>query len=270
MNAPSKHPASFAHLSPADFRARVAAGEITADTSGAAPGHVQANLAILPKEYAFDFLAFCRANPQPCPVIAVSEVGNPMLPTLGENVDIRTDVPTYRVFRDGIAVEERNDISDLWRDDLVSFLVGCSYSFEEALVAEGIPLHHQTLGVTVPVFRTNIPLVPVGPFGGTTVVSMRSMTPKNAIRAIQITSRYPAVHGAPVHIGDPSLIGIKDVNKPDWGTSIPVPEGEIPVFWACGVTPQVAIEHAKPSFSITHKAGSMLVTDLFNRDYAVI
>jgi len=193
-----------------------------------------------------------------------------MIPTLGEKIDVRTNIPCYRVFREGRFIEERHDISDLWQDDFVSFLIGCSYSFEEALAAEGIPLHHREAGVTVPVFRTTIPLVSVGPFGGNMVVSMRSMKAKDAIRAIQITSRYPAVHGAPVHIGAPSLIGIRDVNQPDWGGSLPVPDDEIPVFWACGVTPQVAIETARPRISITHSAGCMLVTDLKNRGFSVM
>lgn len=253
----------------AEVREAIRSGDYTGDTSGLAPGYVQGNVVILPGDLAYHFLAYCHRNPKPCPLLATSEPGDPRLPTLGD-VDIRTDVPRYRVYRDGEFVEEVTDIRHLWRDDFVAFVLGCSYSFEEALLQEGIPLRHIEQGTTVPMYETNIPTQPAGPFGGNTVVSMRPLRAADAIRAIQITSRYPAVHGAPVHLGDPGEIGIADLNAPDWGDPSPLKPGEIPVFWACGVTPQVAIRRAKPSICITHKPGHMLVTDLKNYALAAL
>lgn len=254
----------------AEVRARIRAGEHTGQTAGLAPGYVQGNVVILPRDMAHDFLAFCHRNPKPCPLLATSEPGDPSLPQLGEDIDIRTDVPRYRVFRDGELVEEVTDIRHLWRDDLVAFVLGCSFSFEEALLQEGIPLRHIERGTTVSMYRTNIPTVPAGPFSGPTVVSMRPLRPADAIRAIQITSRFPAVHGAPIHLGDPSLIGIEDINRPDWGDPTEIRDDELPVFWACGVTPQAAIARARPPLCITHKPGHMLITDLRNSRLAVL
>lgn len=251
-------------------RARIRAGEHTGQTAGLAPGYVQGNVVILPRDMAHDFLAYCHRNPKPCPLLATSEPGDPALPQLGEDIDIRTDVPRYRVFRDGEFVEEATDIRHLWRDDLVTFILGCSFSFEEALLQEGISLRHIEQGTTVSMYRTSIPTVPAGPFSGPTVVSMRPLRPADAIRAIQITSRFPAVHGAPVHLGDPSLIGIEDINRPDWGDPTDVRDDELPVFWACGVTPQAAIARARPPLCITHKPGHMLITDLRNSHLAVL
>lgn len=255
--------------SAAAAREEIRTGRYTGDTSGLAPGYVQGNVVILPADAAHHFLAFCQRNPKPCPLLASSEPGDPRLPTLGD-VDIRTDVPRYRVFRDGEFVEEVTDIRHLWRDDLVAFVIGCSYSFEEALLQEGISIRHIERGTSVPMYRTNIPTVPAGPFSGGMVVSMRPFKAADAIRAIQITSRYPAVHGAPVHIGDPSLIGIADVSRPDYGDPVELQDDELPVFWACGVTPQVAIEQARPSFCITHKPGHMVITDLKNTELAIL
>jgi uncharacterized protein YcsI (UPF0317 family) len=197
-------------------------------------------------------------------VVGLSEPGDPTIPALGADLDIRTDLPRYRVWRDGVLVDEPTDIRALWRDDLVAFVIGCSFSFEEALVEDGIELRHQTSCVTVPMWRTSIQCRPAGPFVGPMVVSMRPMTPANAIRAVQITSRFPAVHGAPVHLGLPGDIGIADITKPDWGDAVEVRADELPVFWACGVTPQAVIMAAKPAFAITHAPGSMLVTDVKN------
>lgn len=256
-------------MSAAEVRAEIRAGRYTGDTSGLAPGYVQGNVVILPADVAHYFLAYCQRNPKPCPLLASSEPGDPRLPTLGD-VDIRTDVPRYRVFRDGEFVEEVTDIRHLWRDDLVAFVLGCSYSFEEALLQEGIPIRHIEQGTSVPMFRTNIETTPAGPFSGKMVVSMRPFKAADAIRAIQITSRYPAVHGAPVHIGDPSLIGIGDVSRPDFGDPVEIKDDELPVFWACGVTPQVAIEQARPSLCITHKPGHMVITDLKNSQLAIL
>ena len=249
-------------------RLRIRAGDFSGTTAGLAPGNVQANLVILPMALAHDFLRFAQANPKPCPVLAVSEPGDPRLPGLGADLDIRSDLPRYRVWRRGELVEEPFDLFDVWGDDLVSFALGCSFSFEEALVEDGIELRHITCGSNVPMYRTNIPCAPAGPFAGPLVVSMRPLKPRDAIRAIQITSRFPSVHGAPIHIGLPETIGIKDLAKPDYGDAVPVESDELPVFWACGVTPQAVIAEVRPDFSITHAPGCMLITDLRNTQLA--
>ena len=246
----------------------IRSGDFSGPTAGLAAGNVQANLVILPKVLAHDFLRFAQANPKPCPVLAVSEPGDPGLPSLGEDLDIRTDLPKYRVWRHGELLEEPLDIRHVWQDDLVGFALGCSFSFEQALVEEGIELRHMTCGSNVPMYRTNIRCTPAGRFAGPLVVSMRPLAPADAIRAIQITSRFPSVHGAPVHIGLPEAIGIEDLATPDYGDSVPMREGELPVFWACGVTPQAVIAEAKPEFCITHAPGSMLITDLLNTKLA--
>lgn len=251
-------------LSPQEARRRIAAGHHKGSTANMAPGHVQGNVVILPERMAFDFLAFCNANPKPCPLLAVSAVGDPSLPSLGA-IDIRTDVPMYNVYRRGRFDTEVENLSALWRNDLVAFVLGCSYSFEEPLLEEGISIRHIELGRVVPMYRTNIDTQAVGAFGGKLVVSMRPMRPADAIRAVQITSRFPAVHGAPVHLAAPEQIGVHDLQKPDWGDPPQLNDGEIPVFWACGVTPQVAIEQARPELCIAHKPGHMLITDLLNR-----
>jgi uncharacterized protein YcsI (UPF0317 family) len=251
-------------------RRRIRTGAFTGPTSGLAPGNVQANLVVLPRNLAHDFLRFAQANPRPCPVLAVSEEGSPHFPGLGEDLDIRTDLPRYRVWRDGELVEEPQDVIHAWRGDLVGFALGCSFSFEEALLADGIEIRHITRDCNVPMYRTNIPCAPAGVFSGPMVVSMRPMKPADAIRAVQITSRFPSVHGAPVHLGLPERIGISDINKPDYGDAVPVGADELPVFWACGVTPQAVIAHVKPDFCITHAPGSMLITDLRNSKLAVL
>ncbi|MGJ7490632.1 putative hydro-lyase [Variovorax sp. ZT4R33] len=261
---------SLAALAPTGRAARllVRSGRYGGHTAGMAPGHVQGNLAILPKAQADDFLRFCQRNPKPCPLLAVSEPGDPALPTLGEDIDIRSDLPLYRVWRDGVLVDEVRDIDALWRDDLVSFVIGCSFSFEEALLEAGVPLRHVAEGRNVAMYRTNLPTVPAGIFQGPLVVSMRPMKAADAIRAVQVTSRFPQVHGAPVHIGRPDLIGIADLGAPDFGEPVAVMDDELPVFWACGVTPQAVVMAAKPSFCITHAPGCMLVTDLLNHRIA--
>jgi uncharacterized protein YcsI (UPF0317 family) len=239
-------------------------------TSGLAPGFVQGNLAILPNALAADFLRFCQLNPKPCPLIGMSAPGDWRVPALAEDLDIRTDLPRYRVWRHGELIAEPADIREVWRDDLVSFVIGCSFSFEEALTSDGIELRHIVRGCNVPMYRTSIATQAAGPFHGPMVVSMRPMTPANAIRAIQITTRFPAVHGAPVHVGKPELIGIKDIAKPDYGDAVDVRDDELPVFWACGVTPQSVIATVKPEFCITHYPGSMLVTDRKNTEFAIM
>ncbi len=251
-------------------RLAVRAGRHKGQTAGMAPGYVQGNLAILPERLAADFLRFCQRNPKPCPLIGTSAPGDWRVPELGEDLDIRSDLPRYRVWKNGELAAEPEDIAGFWRDDLVSFVIGCSFSFEEALMADGIELRHITLGCNVPMFRTSIPTHEAGPFHGPLVVSMRPLTPADAIRAVQITTRFPSVHGAPVHIGKPELIGIADVMQPDYGDAVEVRADELPVFWACGVTPQSVIATVKPDFCITHYPGSMLVTDRKNTEYAIM
>ncbi len=251
-------------------RLAVRRGDHHGPTSGLAPGFVQGNLVILPNALAADFLRFCQINPKPCPLLASSAPGDWCLPALAEDLDIRTDLPRYRVWRNGELVAEPNDVREFWRDDLVSFVIGCSFSFEEALMADGIEMRHIVRGCNVPMYRTSIATAEAGPFRGPMVVSMRPMTPANAIRAVQITTRFPAVHGAPVHIGKPELIGIADLDKPDYGDALPVRADELPVFWACGVTPQSVIATIKPEFCITHYPGSMLITDRKNIELAIM
>jgi uncharacterized protein YcsI (UPF0317 family) len=251
-------------------RLAVRAGRHRGPTAGLAPGYVQGNLAILPQALAADFLRFCQINPKPCPLIGTSAPGDWRVPELGEDLDIRTDLPRYRVWRNGELVAEPEDVTEFWRDDLVSFVIGCSFSFEEALMADGIALRHIALGCNVPMYRTSIATAEAGPFRGPMVVSMRPLKPADAIRAVQITTRFPSVHGAPVHIGKPEAIGIADVMKPDYGEAVEVRDDELPVFWACGVTPQSVIATVKPEFCITHYPGSMLVTDRKNTEFAVM
>ena len=262
MTASSPALASDADL--AATRRCIRAGEHTGHTSGLAPGRVQGNLVILPQAQAFDFLRFCQRNPRPCPLLAVGEPGDPRVPLLGADIDLRTDLPRYRVWRNGELAGEADNIGALWRDDLVAFVIGCSFSFEEALLAAGIPLRHVSCGANVAMYRTNLPTQSAGPFAGPLVVSMRPMRPADAIRAVQITSRFPGVHGAPIHIGLPQAIGIADLSRPDFGDPVEVRDDELPVFWACGVTPQSVVMASRPEFCITHAPGAMLITDLFN------
>ncbi len=257
-----------AHWTPAQLRAACRSGAYSGHTSGLAERHVQGNLVILPRALAADFLLFCQRNPKPCPLLAVGEPGDPSLPALGAGIDLRSDLPQYRIWRHGQLVAEPGDVTALWQDDFVSFVLGCSFSFEQALMDDGIRLRHVDQGRNVAMFRTHLPTVAAGPFSGPLVVTMRPLSAANAIRAVQITSRYPAVHGAPVHLGDPSQIGIHDLSKPDYGDAVEVLPGEVPVFWACGVTPQAALVQAAPPLAITHAPGAMLVTDLFNHQLA--
>ncbi len=253
---------------PVSVRHAARNGTLRTTTAGLARGHVQGNVAILPAALAADFHRFCLRNPKPCPIIGMSDPGSSRLPELGADLDIRTDVPRYRVFRDGECVDEPHDLGRYWRDDLVTFVLGCSFSFEEALIEAGIPLRHIAEGKNVAMWRTCIETVPAGPFKGPLVVSMRPMKPADAIRAVQVTSRFPDVHGAPVHIGKPELIGIRDLHQPDWGDAVDMRDDELPVFWACGVTPQAVVAATRPEFFITHYPGSMLVTDLRNAKLA--
>jgi uncharacterized protein YcsI (UPF0317 family) len=256
--------------SPGEVRSLVRSEEWTGVTAGLAPGYVQANLAILPRELAFDFLLFCQRNPKPCPLLEVLEPGQFEPKQMAPGADMRTDIPGYRIFRDGEMVGEEQDIRSAWRDDLVSFLLGCSFSFETALVSAGIPLRHLEEGKNVSMYITSIETAPAGAFSGPMVVSMRSIPRSQVVRAVQVTSRFPAVHGAPVHIGDPAAIGIRDIAQPDYGEPTEIREGEVPVFWACGVTPQAVALKCKPSFLITHSPGRMFVTDCRDEDLAIL
>ncbi|MCB1548604.1 MAG: putative hydro-lyase [Hyphomicrobiaceae bacterium] len=253
-----------------DVRLRARSGGLDGQTSGLAQGYVQGNVVILERTLAADFQTFCQRNPKPCPLLAMTEPGQPGLPELGADIDIRTDVPRYRIWRRGELVAEVSEITGLWRSDLVAFVLGCSFSFEEALIESGLELRHLTHRCNVPMFRTSIETAPAGPFRGPMVVSMRPFRPADAIRAIQVTSRFPAVHGAPVHIGLPQAIGIDDLARPDYGDPVPVGNDELPVFWGCGVTPQAVVAAIKPELCITHAPGCMLVTDRLNSSLAVL
>lgn len=244
-----------------DVRMACRAGSWTKPTAGLAPGFTQANLVILPSDLAQDFLIFCQRNPKPCPLLAVTEPGDACPRALAADADLRTDLPRYRIWRDGQLVAEPHDIREYWQPDFVSFLIGCSFTFEGALQRAGVPIRHIELNCNVPMFRTNIPCVPAGVFHGPLVVSMRPLKPADAIRAVQVTSRFPRVHGAPVHLGLPDQIGIRDITLPEFGDPVPVHEDELPVFWACGVTPQSVIMSARPPLVITHSPGCMFVSD---------
>lgn len=246
---------------PSALRRAVREGSFCRPTTGQAGGFLQGNLAILPKNYADDFLAYCVRNPKPCPLLGVSEPGKRRIESLGVDLDISTDVPFYRVHREG-AFETVSDLDEVWRDDLVSFVIGCSFSFEESLLRAKIPVQHIDAGRNVPMYVTNIETRAAGPFHGPMVVSMRAFSTADAIRATVLSDRQPLAHGAPVHFGDPSLIGIKDIQKPEFGDPPVLRDGDVPVFWACGVTPQMAIRNARPDIAITHEPGFMLVTDV--------
>jgi uncharacterized protein YcsI (UPF0317 family) len=261
-------PQDLTSREPTQARQRIRSLQWQSHTSGLANSFVQANLVILPKAHADDFLLFCQRNPKPCPLLAVGETGDFRLPSLGADLDLRTDLPKYRVWERGELVSEPQDITSVWRDDLVSFAIGCSFSFEHALIENGISLRHVQTGKNVAMYKSNIATQTAGPFSGPMVVSMRPMKAVDAIRAVQITSRFSTVHGAPVHLGDPAQIGIADLQKPDYGDAVEVMPDELPVFWACGVTPQAAIAQARPDFCITHAPGYMLITDLLNQQLA--
>ncbi len=240
-------------------------------TSGLAPGFTQCNMISLPRDWAWDFLLYAQRNPKPCPVLDVTDPGSHRT-AMAEGADLRTDIPLYRIWRDGELDQETPDATAAWAEhpDLVTFLIGCSFTFETPLQQAGIEVRHIADCSNVPMFRTNIECTPAGPFHGPMVVSMRPFKPADAIRAVQVTSRFPPVHGAPVHLGKPELIGIKDISKPDYGDGLPVGDDELPVFWACGVTPQSVVATVKPEFCITHTPGYMLVTDLLNSRLAVL
>jgi uncharacterized protein YcsI (UPF0317 family) len=246
----------------ADVRRWARKAELADPTAGLAMGYVQANLVVVARELAFDFLLFCQRNPKPCPLLDVTDMGDPEPRQIAAGADVRTDLPRYCVYREGELVNEPKDITAYWNKDSVAFLIGCSFSFENALLEAGIPLRHLDMNCNVPMYRTNLMCRPAGAFHGPMVVSMRPMTTDQAILATRITSRYTRTHGAPVHIGDPKGLGIADLGNPDFGDPVEVRAGEVPVFWACGVTPQAVAMAARPPFLLTHKPGHMFVTDL--------
>jgi uncharacterized protein YcsI (UPF0317 family) len=254
------------HATGRDVRAAACAGTLTGQTPGLALGYVQANLVVLPRALAFDFLLFCQRNPKPCPLLDVTEPGSAEPRWVAAGADLRTDVPRYRLFSDGAMIDEPANLNSLWRDDWVGFLLGCSFTFEDALLKAGLPVRHIEMNCNVPMYRTNIACRPAGAFHGPLVVSMRPMTPAQAVRAVQVCSRFPRAHGAPMHIGDPAALGIRDLARPDFGDPVELRAGEVPVFWACGVTPQAVVMQARPPLCVTHKPGHMFVTDLRDTD----
>jgi len=257
-------------LHPRELRALARAGKWTGTTEGLAVGYAQANLVIIPREAAFDFLLFCLRNPKPCPIVEVTDPGSPMITQVADNADLRTDLTRYSVYEQGALVAQPTDITEYWRDDLVGFLLGCSYSFETALLRANIPLRHQDENKIVSLYTTNVQCTPAGRFSGPMVVSMRPVKHEQVVRAVQVTSRFPATHGAPVHIGDPALIGV-DLENTGFQTDYVAPrDGEVPVFWGCGCTPQAVALHSKLDFIITHKAGHMFVTDTLSEEIAVL
>jgi uncharacterized protein YcsI (UPF0317 family) len=245
-----------------DVRQACRLGQFAGPTPGLAPGFVQANLVLLPRDWAFDFLLFCQRNAKPCPLLDVTEPGDPEPRGVAPGADLRTDLPAYRIWEHGQLVEEPTNILKRWRDDLVGFVIGCSFTFENALLEAKIPVRHIEQNRNVPMYRTNIPCRSAGRFRGPMVVSMRPLLPSQAIEATRICAKFPLAHGAPIHFGNSEHIGIADVQKPDFGDAVDFQENEVPVFWACGVTPQAALMEAKPPFAITHKPGHMFLTDL--------
>lgn len=254
-------------MTPAQARALFRDHDV-ATTAGFCAGYAQANLIALDKRYAFDFLLFAQRNPKPCPILGVLEPGQLRSHLLSDG-DIRTDIPAYRVYRDGVLEAQVRDATDYWTNDTVAFLIGCSFTFEQALLDNGVPVAHIEQGKNVPMYMTNLDCEPAGAFSGKMVVSMRPIPASQVADAVRITSRYPAVHGAPVHVGDPRLIGIDDLQAPDFGEAVEIPDGTVPVFWACGVTPQSIVMHSRPALAICHAPGKKLVTDVRDLAYQV-
>ena len=254
----------YSKAKPAEVRKLIREGKLSGQTSGMCDGYAQANLVILPKDVAYDFLLFCQRNPKPCPLLEVSDVGSRLLHTIADGADIATDLPKYRLYKKGELAGEYTDVSELWRDDFVSFLIGCSFSFEGDLLATDVPVRQIEEGKNVPMYDTNSPCESAGVFHGNMVVSMRPLPHALVPKAVLITGQMPRVHGAPIHIGAPEAIGIKDLAHPDYGDAVTIREGEVPVFWPCGVTPQNVVMQSKPELVITHAPGHMLITDVKN------
>ena len=255
---------------PREIRADIRSGKLSGITAGLGEGRVQANLAVLPRDQAYDFLLFCQRNPRPCPLIEVTDVGSPEPVGVAPGADLRTDIPRYRIYKDGVLADEVTDVTAYWRDDLVAFLLGCSFTFEWALLDAGIRLRHVEQGRNVAMWRTSIECRPAGAFHGPMVVSMRPIPAAQLSKAVTASARFPGAHGAPVHIGDPASIGITDITRPDWGDAQHFDPGDVAVFWACGVTPQAVALASKPPFMITHSPGHMFITDLPNHALAAL
>ncbi|MCP3762184.1 putative hydro-lyase [Domibacillus sp. A3M-37] len=251
-------------------RKQIRENKWTTPTAGLAPGYTQANLVILPKKQAYDFLLFCQRNPKACPLLEVTDAGSPVPRLTAPTADLRYDTPKYRIYRHGELVEEVTSLESYWQEDLVSFLIGCSFTFEHALLENGLSIRHIEEQRNVPMYITNKPCEPAGAFHGNLVVSMRPFQSKDVIRAVEVTSRFPAVHGSPVHIGMPEQIGIKQIDRPDFGDAVTIKEGETPVFWACGVTPQSIAMSSKPALMITHAPGHMFITDQKDSQYSIL
>ncbi len=254
----------YSNTAPSEVRSLIRSGEITEQTSGMCGGYAQANLCILPKNLAYDFLLFCMRNPKPCPILEVGDTGSPAIKKMATNADVRTDFPKYRIWKNGVLEKEVCDISEYWRDDFVYFLIGCSFSFEAELLDAGIPVRHIEEGKNVPMFNTNLKLESAGIFGGNMVVSMRPIPHDMVVKAVNVTAAMPRVHGAPIQIGSPEQIGIENILLPDYGDSVTIKDNELPVFWPCGVTPQNAVMNSKPPIAITHAPGHMFITDVKN------
>ncbi len=256
--------ADFAAYKPADVRKLIREEKITGETSGMCEGYAQANLVVLPRELAFDFLLFATKNPKACPLLEVTNAGDRTLSEIAAGADIATDIPKYRIYKKGELAGEYTNVKDFWREDLVSFLIGCSFSFEGELMRADVPVRQIEEHCNVPMYKTNIPCKSAGVFHGNMVVSMRPIPYELITRAVLVTGAMPKVHGAPIHIGAPEVIGIKDIDQPDFGDRVTIKPGEVPVFWPCGVTPQSVIMASKPDFCITHAPGHMLLTDVKN------
>jgi len=260
----------FRTAGPQEMRGLIRSGEWTHPTSGLCLTHVQANMIVLPREWAYDFLVFAQRNPKPCPILDITEPGDGEARLIAPGSDVRTDIPRYRVWKNGELTDEPTDVVKYWKEDLVAFLLGCSFSFEGAMVEAGIAVRHMDMGRNVPMYITNINCAPAGRLSGPMVVSMRPVKYCQVPKAVMATGRFPAVHGAPIHIGNPEAIGIKDIDRPDFGESVDIREGETPVFWACGVTPQAVVMKTKPPFAITHAPGHMFIGNPKDADYAVL
>ncbi len=261
---------NLSHSSPQVIRQLIREEKVLSPTSGMAEGYVQANLAIVPKNLAYDFLVFAHRNPKSCPILDITDVGQAEPKLMAPGADLRYDIPKYRIYKQGEMVDEVLNLDSYWRNDLVAFLIGCSFTFETALLKASIPVRHIEENCNVPMYITNIDCIPSGSFYGSMVVSMRPIPQNQVVRAVQVTSRFPAVHGAPIHIGDPEKIGIMIINKPDFGDAVPIKAGEVPVFWACGVTPQAVAMKSKPELMITHSPGHMFICDIHDDDLAVL
>lgn len=260
----------FQDYTPEELWPLIRKEKITSPTAGMCDGYTQANLVILPKAEAFDFMIYAQRNLKPVPVLDVTEPGKSAPKLVAPKADLRTDIPKYRVYKEGKLVDEPLNIKDLWQDDFVAFLLGCSFTFERALLDASIPVRHREEDKNVPMYISNIETTPGGIFKGPTVVTMRPIPREKVVKAVQVTSRFPLTHGAPVHIGDPQQIGIDDLSEVDFGDSVEVREGEVPVFWACGVTAQVAAMEVKPEITITHAPGHMFITNRKDHEYSVL